>query len=193
MDLGLSTVVIFGKDATSHLRHYLGSTGKDYTIDLETMLRDVPSARRVFEREIRQAQILVEILPEGTHPIISQQWDERYNRQEENSNWFFAIGGYRVYGSGTVRIYFARGQRHYELNFEYHMRDRYNWDGGKEVKIPSVFGDEPIIITDEFMGEFHRQGLAREYYCVASVRRQLTWTQGMPISQKDLYRPAGRT
>jgi hypothetical protein len=135
----------------------------------------------------------VEILPEGTHSIISQQWDEGYNEQSENSNWFFAIGGYRVYGSGTVGISFARGQRHYDLDFHYHMRDRYNWDGGKEVSIPSVFSDEPIVITDEFMGEFRRQGLAREFYCVGSVRRRLRWSQGLPISQKDLYTPGGRT
>ncbi|WP_034161240.1 hypothetical protein [Sphingomonas sp. ERG5] len=55
------------------------------------------------------------------------------------------------------------------MDFTYCFRDRYNWDGGKAVD----FG--PLHITDEFMGEFHRQGLAREFDCVGSVQRAITW------------------
>lgn len=49
------------------------------------------------------------------------------------------------------------------------MYDCYNWDGGKEVTIMGT------TITDEFMGEFHRQGLARGFNCHDSIRRKLAW------------------
>jgi hypothetical protein len=138
-------------------------------------------------KEVKQAQTLIEILPEGTHRITSQQMDWGYNLPTENSNWYYAIGGYKAWGKGLVKVSFSGGVRRYELDFEYHVKDRYNWDGGKQVEIPTPFSDDdPLIITDHFMGEFHRQGLAREFFCFGSVRRKLSWQQGVPISQSQL-------
>jgi hypothetical protein len=79
------------------------------------------------------------------------------------------------------------GGRRCELDFTYHFRDRYNWDGGKKVEIEVPLKDDPLIITDFFMGEFHRQGLAKEYLCVGTLRRKLSWSQGTPISRQQLY------
>jgi hypothetical protein len=53
--------------------------------------------------------------------------------------------------------------------------DRYNWDKGKSVEIAG------ITITDRFMGEFHRQGLAQEFDCMGSFKRRFTWTAGSSI------------
>jgi hypothetical protein len=39
----------------------------------------------------------------------------------------------------------------------------------------TLFG---VKITDHFMGEFHRQGLAREFDCIGSLRRRFAWKQG---------------
>ena len=49
-----------------------------------------------------------------------------------------------------------------------------------------------IKITDKFMGEFHRQGLAREFDCRGSFQRHLTWAKGTAIPQPQLYAPGGR-
>jgi hypothetical protein len=70
--------------------------------------------------------------------------------------------------------------------FEYKFYDRYNWDGGKKV---DIFG---VTITDAFMGEFHRQGMAKEYDCFGSVRRQLSWQHGQPIPRPQLEAPGIR-
>jgi hypothetical protein len=74
----------------------------------------------------------------------------------------------------------------YELNFEYKFYDRYNWDAGKSVTFAG------ITVTDVFMGEFHRQGLAREFDCYGAFKRHLTWKKGEEIPKQQLYSSAGR-
>jgi hypothetical protein len=55
---------------------------------------------------------------------------------------------------GTAVVSEIGGQRQFELDFQYDYFDRYNWDKGKSVDIAGT------TITDQFMGEFHRQRLA---------------------------------
>jgi hypothetical protein len=80
----------------------------------------------------------------------------------------------------------APGSPKYELEFEYRFSDRYNWDAGKSVTFAG------ITVTDTFMGEFHRQGLAKEFNCIGSVRRRFTWKKGRPIPPQQLYASGGR-
>lgn len=176
---------IIGDDATKHMAHYLGNSGSTYTIDLEDMIEDVPSARQRFEAEAQQAQQFVELLDPGTHAITSRMMQGGYNTKSENWNWFFAIGGYSSWGKGTATVRQGAGGREYALDFEYCFYDRYNWDKGKSV---TIFD---ITITDEFMGEFHRQRIAKEFDCVGSVRRRLTWGHGQPLSNDQLTTPVG--
>jgi hypothetical protein len=42
------------------MAHYLRGSGADYEVDLEKMVRDVPSARARYEDEVEQAKELVE-------------------------------------------------------------------------------------------------------------------------------------
>jgi hypothetical protein len=184
--LGLpASAVVIGDDAAAHMLHYLQNSGADYQIDLAGMVEDVPSAKRRYEREVAQAQSFIEKLAAGTHDITSLHTEVGYNRKDENKNWFYAIGGYHTWGRGTVVVEDSGGQRSYRMQYEYKFYDRYNWDGGKQVKI----GD--IVITDHFMGEFHRQGIAREFNCFGSFKRQLKWLQGEPIASQQLYQDIG--
>jgi hypothetical protein len=178
--------VVIGSDATKHMAHYLGNSGLDYTIDLEGMVKDVPSARARYEDEVAQAQELVEKLPVGKYSIHSRKAENGYNRQAESRNWFFAIGGYTKWGQGAVTAKTTAGVTEYELDFEYKFYDRYNWDAGKSVTFAG------ITVTDVFMGEFHRQGLAREFDCYGSFKRHLTWKKGEKIPTQQLYARGGR-
>jgi Putative peptidoglycan binding domain len=167
--------LLVGKDAAKHMAHYLENSGADYVIDLESMVRDVPSAKLALADEIQQAQAFVEGLAPGRYEITSTEAEEGYNDPNENRNWYYATGGYWSWGKGVATVVDRSGRCEYVLDYEYKVFDRYNWDGGKAVELFH------ITITDEFMGEFHRQGLAREYSCHGSLKRTLTWRQGERI------------
>lgn len=176
-----------GPNATKHMRHYFSNTGRDYTIDLENMVKVVPSARQIMVGEFRLAQAFAETLPLGEHQITARAGRLGYNMQGENADWYFAIGGYTRWGRGTVRITLGDFGIRCEMDFEYRFFDRYNWDGDKAVTIAG------IEITDEFMGEFHRQGLAREFDCHGSIRRHLVWSPGVkPPTDQVIVAPQGR-
>jgi uncharacterized protein RhaS with RHS repeats len=155
-------------DATAHLNHYFGNSGSDYTIRLQKMIDDVGSAKRVYNGEIGLAQAFVESLPDGKHKITSGSPSGGYNRKDENWNWFYAVGGYSAWGKGNATVC----KDEYSLEFEYKFYDRYNWDGGKQVTILGV------TVTDQFMGEFHRQGLAKEFDMRGSVKKTVKWKKG---------------
>jgi peptidoglycan hydrolase-like protein with peptidoglycan-binding domain len=177
---------IIGEDAVAHMRHYLDNSGKPYTIRLAGMLEQVPSARERYEDEVAQAQEFVEKLAVGRHLITSQQAETGYNTKAENWNWFYAIGGYSVWGKGVAHVAQGASGREYKLEFEYKFYDRYNWDKGKSVTIAG------ITITDEFMGEFHRQGIAQEFDCHGSIKRTFVWKPGQAIPRSQLYPPGGQ-
>jgi hypothetical protein len=174
--------VVIGDDATKHMVQYLGNSGADYTIDLEGMVSEVPSAYARYLDEVAQAQELVEQLPVGKHTIHSRKAENGYNYQAESRNWFFAIGGYTKWGQGIATV---KNGSEYELEFEYKFYDRYNWDAGKSVTFAG------ITVTDKFMGEFHRQGLAKEFDCYGSFKRRFTWKKGGKISKQQLDTPIG--
>lgn len=163
-------VVVIGDDAVKNMHHYFRNTGADYTIDLEGMVDETPSAKLLYESEVALAKRYVETLPPGTHQFTSRRAVNGYNGKSENTNWYFAIGGYSVWGKGPATVTVnASGQKSYSMEFEYRFFDRYNWDGGKSV---TLFG---VRITDKFMGRMHREGMAREYNCYGSMKKRFTW------------------
>jgi Putative peptidoglycan binding domain len=170
--------VAIGDDAVKHLWHYLGNSGRPLEIDAAGMVREVPSAGDLYRQEVSQAKSFVEKLGVGRHQITSRKMNHGYNLQRESRNWFFAVGGYSAWGKGTVEIVAAPIDQ-ITLDFEYHVYDRYNWDKNKSVKING------ITVTDHFMGEFHRQGLAQEYDEVGSFRRKFQWRRGQPIPESQ--------
>ena len=176
-------MVIIGGDAARHMKHYMDNSGRDLRIDLEGMIDEVPTAKKHFENEVSQIKRYVETLPAGTHQITSTRAESAYNYKKENWNWFYAVGGYSTWGKGTATVSSSDAR---ELEFEYKFFDRYNWDGGKEVTIG------PITITDQFMAEFHRQGVAREFNMRGSIKRSFRWTKGSPIPSQQYLPPGGR-
>jgi hypothetical protein len=72
------------------------------------------------------------------------------------------------------------------FDYEYKVGDRYNWDMGKQVEI---FG---ITITDKFMGEFHRQGMAKEFNMNGSIITSIEWDSLNPSSHTMISSPTER-
>ncbi len=183
---GFSASTFIGLDAAAHMKHYLDASGMTYTINLESMVDSGPTARGRFRNEVRQAQKFVETLNIGTHSITSKSAESAYNYKNESKNWFFAVGGYSTWGKGSATVQVSGSVREYELQFEYKFFDRYNWDTGKSVTIAG------ITITDKFMGDFHRQGLAREFNMIGSIKRTFRWQHGKTIPEEQYRRSGGR-
>jgi hypothetical protein len=167
---------VIGDDAVRHMYHYFDNSGSKYKIDLQDMIDDVDDAKGVYEREVNNAKQFVQTLPAGTHNIISDTAVRGYNLKAKNWNWFYAVGGYSAWIKGVAKVeQDASGRRKYRLDYKYKVADRYNWDNGKQVEI---FG---VIITDQFMGEFHRQGLAREFNMEGSIKAVIEWDSLNPV------------
>ena len=73
------------------------------------------------------------------------------------------------------------------MRFEFKFFDRYNWDKGKSVTI-NISG-KPLQVTDLFMGEFHRMGLAKEFNMTGSVQKIVKWRRGHAPQITDAQGP----
>jgi hypothetical protein len=162
--------MLIGDDAVKHMFYYFSNRGGEYEIDLQGMVNEVPMAKDIYNNELDRVKIFVKKLPIGTHNITTDTFIGGYNNEHENKNWHFAVGGYSAWIKGVAKVEDGdrRAPRKYRLDYEYKIADRYNWDGGIGVgKKVVIYG---ITITDKFMGEFHRQGLAKEFNMRGSIK-----------------------
>lgn len=172
--------VTIGDDAAKHMFYYFSNQGGDYNIDLQGMVNEVPSAKRQYNDELKRVKTFVKKLPIGTHSITTDTSIGGYNNEHENKNWYFAVGGYSAWIKGVAKVEDgdSRAPRKYRLDYEYKIADRYNWDGGVGVgKKVEIYG---ITITDKFMGEFHRQALAKEFNMHGSIKGVIEWEYVSP-------------
>lgn len=121
------------------------------------MIDSLPSLKPLYETELAEAKKYATNLPAGTYWITSSKVRTGYARKGENSNWFYAVGGYAYWGKAKATVIPIGNQRSIKMDFEFKLFDRYNWDKGKKVTIGSY------KITDDFMQKFHRQCYAREF------------------------------
>ena len=167
--------LLIGDDAVKHIFHYFNCTGSNYIIDLEGMIDEVHSAKDGYADELNDAKKFVETLPIGTHHVTTDKASRYYNSKEQSPNWYYATGGYSAWIKGKAEVRENSGRREFEFEFEYKFQDRYNWDKGKKVRI---FG---VPVTDDTMGEFHLQGLAREFDMNGSVKKTIFWNNSPSV------------
>lgn len=168
-----------GPNASKHMLHYLENTGLPLAIDLENMVRCVAKARAALVEEVRRAQTFMQTLPIGQHDIVARIATPSRIYTTDNSDWHFALGQFVRWGKCHVRVDHYRGERRYDVDFTYKVYDRYNWDRGEKTKLLG------IEITDEEIGKFHLEGMAREYDCIGGLRRRLSWVGAITNLQED--------
>lgn len=166
---------VVGGDAVKHMYHYFMMLGADYNINLQGMIDEVHRAKDLYEDELINIKQFVNALPVGIHNITTDSVVTSYNNKSQSSNWYYAVGGYSAWIKGTAKVEKnTSGVYKYRLDYEYKVVDRYNWDIGKKVEL---FG---ITVTDKFMGEFHRQGLAKEFKMHGSIKAVIEWDSTSP-------------
>ncbi len=168
MDTGTVDIAI-GPNAVRHMQHYMNMTGNDLIVDLRDFAERSKKLKEIYIQEIHEAKEFSQTLPIGTHFITSETSATGYF--DDSKDLYYAIGGYSYWGKGTVAVMknSESNNNSYAMDFEFHFFDRYNWDKGKEVHIGA------IPITDEFMGEFHRQCYAMEYNIKGVYKETIVW------------------
>lgn len=193
--------------ATAHMYHYFENTGSNYNIDLQGMIDQSASAGILFLTELSEATKFVQRLRDGEYKITSRTPSVGQNTKVSSEDWHLAVGGYSAWGKGIAKVC----GREYQLLFEYKFFDRYNWDkGGKtpidtQIDLPDWIMDRikdqlpPGIrhikggtyeVSDDFMGEFYRMGLAQEFNMHGSVKKTIEWKRGGPAKIVDGWRSA---
>lgn len=157
-------------NAARHLRHYLENSGEDLVIDPDQLQRDVPKIQQqtdtIVNAEVQR--IAAEAAATGNYgtPVPFQsEWKGPYIRQEDNPDWFYAMGGIQQSVTGVVTVQpptVPGGEPTVSVDYQTHIFDRYNWDGTKSTTIP-IPGTDGITITDARMGALHTAGIAQEY------------------------------
>jgi RHS repeat-associated protein len=166
-------------DASRHMNHYLGNTGRPLTIRLERMLKESLAAREHFIRERRIFIEFVNGLDVGNHDVTSGHINGGQHRNVDE-NWYYAVGGYSAWGKGRAFITCGPdGKKRYAFAFSYKFYDRYNWDN---PKIAMVHG---VKVHDILFGKLHLYGLAREYDLKGMVTETIRWTEGDPLPGWD--------
>jgi WXG100 family type VII secretion target len=179
----------FGRTG-SHMLHYLRNTGDPLLVNVNHMLNDIELLRqgvdRQFQREIiPQIQENLDALGPITEPIqftVETNWtSDVYPNLDSERDWYYAMGGFSYSQTGLVTVSPNSDGESLIVSIEsqVHVFDRYNWDEGKSVTIPSAdsllgteegtlgfFNDISILgdhVSDGEMGLLHQVGLAQEY------------------------------
>ena len=158
-------------NAVAHLKHYFDNTGTEYTIDMVNLLKSSQAATDGAYEEFDAAVAFAEANAKcgQSTAITSSKLTGKYANQSDSKDWYFASGGFSLWGAGVVTLD-ANGN--YSMDFTLNYFDKYNWDGGKSVTIGG------ITITDEFMANFHKQGLAKEFDMSGKITQTVTWKKG---------------
>lgn len=156
-------------NAVAHFRHFLGNTGGDYTIKLEKMLAEVGSARDLYKTELSEATNFVKNLknpPGCKFSITSQEINGGEIKEDENKNWYYAVGKYYAWGKGVVEDCGSE----YRLHFEYKFYDPYDWHKGEPFWTP-FSNNLKYPIPPELLMAMHGLGLAQEFKMRGSVKK----------------------
>lgn len=186
-------------NAARHMRHYLGNTGTELTVTVDNMLRDMDHFNQRWDELVEEAKMdaqdrvlamSAEQLQSGTSfTLEGQRGSSIYCDKSVSADWFYAIGGFTHWYTAEVRVSPPAqegGPVQIEMTIRLHIRDRYNWDGGKSVTIGG------ITVTDEQLGQLHRVGLAQEFDITGvSSARSVTFTSDSDVSQGNPAAPVG--
>ncbi|MEU3077389.1 hypothetical protein [Streptomyces laurentii] len=155
-------------DASRHMSHYLGNSGKPMDLPVDKMMGDVPEFKQYVDETVRlnqdawRQQALDEFQKNGGKPVaipVQARQDEGfYFGPDVDSNWFYAVGGTNSNVTGVVTaVPDADGKPKISIDYQANVWDRYNWDEGKGVDIG------PLNVPDGEMAKLHRTGNAQEF------------------------------
>jgi hypothetical protein len=159
--------------ASRNLLHYLDNSGETLEQDVDDMLDSSDTFQTAVDDQLDRlvAGAVEQAKAQGVDgPVtfpINTPWNGVYIGDDQN--WFYALGGISFNQTGSITVTpptTAGGPWTYSSSTHVHIRDRYNWDGGKSTNIG------PLNVSDEELAELHRKGLAQEFTAVGTSGEQ---------------------
>ncbi len=148
-------------NAGKHMDHYLDNSGSTLQIDLDdleatcpTFADDVAHSRKTVRGDMMEG--VDEAIEVGTTFCDEQQYTD-YFRKSTSQDWYFALGGCTRNAAFHAECVSVDTHAVVEVEVEWELVDRYNWDEGKSVDIGGV------TVDDSTLGRLHAVGLAQEY------------------------------
>lgn len=167
-------------NAAKFMNHYLGNTGKQYTIDVASMMSSDSGALSCRNTAINNALRAAEALAREGKTFTINQLSEGHPMQWQlaTNDWQYSLGSYfddvDVINLTVTEI---DGVKVYSADIKYIVTDFYNWDTTDYNK----FKD---IISPHQLHELHKAGKAREFLSYGEITyKNITWTEGQTASE----------
>ncbi len=162
----------FGAHAVAHLKHYFANTGQSLEVPVAELLDESTSAFNDSLDWKHSIQDWVDTLPLGRFYFVSESANTVKIRESENPDWFKAIADYHAWVHGVA----LKSDSRTEVQWNYCVWDPYDWDPGPALFLTPI--EAPFLtikISQTFMGEFHRQGIGREFLAEGCLQETLVW------------------
>lgn len=167
-------------DAAKFMSHYLGNTGKDYTIDVSSMLSGDSGALNCRNTAINNALRAAEALAREGETFTINQLTEGHPMQWQlaTNNWQYSLGSYfDDVDVINLTVTEVDGVKVYSADIKYIVTDFYNWDTNDYNK----FKD---LISPHQLHELHKAGKAREFMSYGEITySNITWTEGQLVTE----------
>lgn len=159
-------------DGSRAYRHYRQATGTDLVVSYNRAIRGDRLISRGFYDELADAQGDIEREHDGQAQHFSIYSTSARLVDSDTENWQKALGGHRIWGTGTVQYDPATCE--YVMEIEVEMEDFYNFNKGQ--------ADIATGLPDNENGRFEVLGWAKSFYSRGSVTRTVTWKRGEAVT-----------
>ena len=177
---GAATTIVLGgsiagyTQAKNYLSHYLGGSGKQYTVDMDAFLKD-SVALSVRNKDINRALRAAEHLAIEGAKVNMNQCEEQVNNVL-SGDWYYAMGGYFSRINMTdLTCNEENGVKTYSTTLKYTVIDFYNWGTSGD----KIFG----LISQWQLLQLHKAGKAQDFLSYGEVSYTITWTEGQTVDQ----------
>jgi hypothetical protein len=148
----------YGKEAAGSFAHYFDNNGADYYVSVEKLNKELPRINQLFLSLTESLRTAASARPSGKTTFSMAKAEVASITRQESENWYLAVAGFSYWISGEVEV--SEDQK-VTGTVNLHLWDKYDWDPGVIIPISTPLG--VINVDQERVGEFHRQGLAKEF------------------------------
>ena len=178
-----SGALIGYSNASAFIKHFLGNSGEDYTIDLDNFLSDSNALATRNEELTKALRACEELAVEGEQINVYQK--EELVHHNLTGDWKFAVGSY--FTSIEIKNLSVNGSI-YSATITYKVTDFYNWDYNNDTPVFSglaaaIVGD----VSPKDLHELHRAGKAQEFLSYGEASYTVSWVKGSSVASIPIF------